>query len=122
MQRFICDICGYNFEMDTDVDILPCPVCKGKCITEHAMQEKEEMAKMIDEDKGDDDFTPEQDSTEEAVDLIITQAMEKNLQELGNNKLYQHIEGLTEAKQRARYRKFFLLVGGHIPVGETIKI
>lgn len=120
--RFICDICGYNFEMDTDVDILPCPVCKGKCITEHAMQEKEEMAKMIDEDKGDDDLTPEQDSTDEVVDLIIIEGMTRNMKELGNDRLYKHIESLPEARQRARYRKYWLLVGGEVPQGEPISI
>lgn len=122
MERFTCDTCGYNFEMDTDVDILPCPVCKGKCITEHAMQEKEEMAKMTDEDTKDDDLTPEQDNTDEVVDLIIIESMTRNMKEIGNDRLYKHIESLPEALQRARYRKYFLLVGGQIPQGEPIII
>jgi len=121
MERFTCDICGYNFEMDTDVNILPCPVCKGKCITEQAMKEKEEIARLTDNDK-DDDFTPEQDVTDEVVDLIIIEGMTRNIKELGNDRLYDSIENIAEAKSRARYRKFFLLVGGYIPLCEPIII
>jgi len=121
MERFICDVCGYNFEIDTDVNILPCPVCKGKCITEQAMKEKEEIARLTDNDK-DDDFTPEQDVTDEVVDLIIIEGMTRNIKELGNDRLYESIENIAEAKSRARYRKFFLLVGGYIPLCEPIII
>jgi hypothetical protein len=79
------------------------------------MKEKEEMADMIDKEKGDDDYSPEQDAKEEAIDYVIIEGMTKNMKELGNDKLYHNIEDLPEAGQRARYRKYFLMVGGKVP-------
>lgn len=123
MERFICDICG--FVLNADEEIIGhniCPICKGKLISEETMKEKEEIARLTDEDTKDDDYTPEQDATDEVVDLIIIEGMTRNIKELGNDRLYQHIENLTEAKQRARYRKYFLMVGGEVPQGEAITI
>jgi len=121
MERFTCDICGYNFEMETDVNILPCPVCKGKCITEEAMKEKEEIARLTDEDTKDDDLTPKQDA-EEAITEFLILSMQKNLQEVGNLRTYQFIEDIPEAGKRAKHRKFFLLAGGYIPLCEPLVI
>jgi len=125
MKKYICDICGFVLELDENLSgtqYTKCSICGGKLISEETMKEKEEMAKMIDEDKGDDDYSPEQDATEEAIDLIIIEGMTRNMKELGNDSLYKHIEDLSEARQRARYRKYFLLVGGQVPQGEPIII
>jgi len=125
MEKYICDICG--FILEADIDIInnghdKCPICKGKLISEEQMKEKEEIARLTDEDIKDDDYTPEQDSMDEVVDLIIIEGMTRNMKELGNDKLYQSIEGIKEARQRARYRKYFLQVGGYIPLCEPLII
>ena len=89
--------------------------------------EREELAKAIEEDTEDDYLTPEQDTTDEDIiystaEHIITEGMTRNMKELGNDRLYNHIEKLHDARQRARFRKYFLLVGGQIPQGEPITI
>ena len=130
MKKYICDICGYIEEKDEQTDLkrvdngvlyFSCSICGGKLISEETMKEKEEMAKMIDEDKGNDDLTPEQDA-EEAVVEFLTLAMQKNLREVGNDRTYQFIEEITKAETRAKHRKFFLLAGGYIPLCEPIII
>ena len=115
MQKYICDVCGYTSDLDTSADIVPCPVCKGRCITEQSMHEREELQKNLEDDDKDDDYSPEQDAKEEAIDYVIIEGMNKNMKELGNDKLYHSIEDLPKAGQRARYRKYFLMVGGQIP-------
>ena len=124
MTKYICDVCGFGFELDESLSgtqYEKCSICGGKLISEEQMKEKEEIARLTDEDTKDDDYTPEQDSTDEVVDLIIIEGMTRNMKELGNDRLYRHIENLTEAKQRARYRKYFLLVGGQIPINITLE-
>ena len=124
MKKYICDICGFVLELDENLSgtqYTKCSICGGKLISEETMKEKEEMAKMIDEDKGNDDLTPEQDA-EEAVVEFLTLAMQKNLREVGNDRTYQFIEEITKAETRAKHRKFFLLAGGYIPLCEPIII
>lgn len=135
MERYVCDVCGYEFEIElekTNNGDMNCPICKGHCLTAEEMQSREDMAKLIDEDKGDDDMTPQEDM-QEAIDEFITMAMEKNLREVGNDRTYRFIEDIGKgcdisnkeevikyATQRARHRKYFLLAGGQIPVNWTI--
>jgi len=124
MEKYICDICGYGIEYNKDISgtqYEKCSICGGKLISEEQMKEKEEIARLTDEDTKDDDYTPEQDSTDEVVDLIIIEGMTRNMKELGNDRLYKHIESLPEARQRARYRKYWLLVGGQIPINITLE-
>jgi RNA polymerase subunit RPABC4/transcription elongation factor Spt4 len=116
MEKYICDKCGTIYIEKFE----HCLICHGQLISEEQMQEKEEIARLTDEEKGDDNMTPREDSIDEVVDLIIVEAMQKNMKELGNAKLYKSIEGITEAKQRVRYRKYFLMVGGYIPITEEI--
>ena len=122
MITFICDTCGYTFDKDTSADRTTCPICKGNSIPETSYKEREELSRQIEQDNKDDDFTPAQDAREEAVDLIIIDAMNINMIELGNNKLFMKIEDLPNAEQRAKFRKYFLMVGGQVPEGEPITI
>ena len=118
MENYICDKCGYGLEIElekTNNGDMKCPICQSHMLTAEEMQSREDIGKLIDEDKGDDDYSLEQDATDEAVDLIIIEGMNRNMKELGNDRLYQHIEGLANAEQRARYRKYFLLIGGEVP-------
>jgi uncharacterized Zn finger protein (UPF0148 family) len=125
MEKYICDKCGYILEADTEIIHAghdKCPICQGKLISAEDMKEREEIAEAIDKDTSDDDFTPAEDAKDEAVDLIIIEGMKKNMKELGNDKLFRSIEALAKAEQRARYRKYWLLVGGQVPQGEPITI
>jgi len=54
-------------------------------------------------------------NTDDFADKIIVDTMEKEIKALGNNKCYEIIERLAEARTRARYRKYFLIAGGEIP-------
>ena len=121
MEKYICDKCGHiAFKLENTKN-KKCIICQGKLISEKDMKEKEEIAKLTDNDK-DDDLTPKQDAMNEEVNLIIIKSMEENMKKMGNNKLYQRIESLSDAGQRARYRQCFLIIGGQIPVGERITI
>lgn len=124
METYICEQCGYTLTIElekTNNGDMTCPICRNSMLSYEEMTGREEIARLIDENK-DDDFTPEQDAQDEAIDLIIIEAMQKNMKELGNDRLYHSIEGLPKAGQRARYRKYFLLVGGQVPEGEAINI
>jgi len=57
-------------------------------------------------------------NTDDFADKIIVDTMEKEIKALGNNKCYEIIERLAEARTRIRYRKYFLLAGGFIPESE----
>jgi rubredoxin len=130
MERYICDVCGFIQERDEQTDLkrvengilsFSCSICQGKLISEEQMKEKEEIARLTDEDTKDDYLTPEQDA-EEAVIEFLTLAMQKNLREVGNDRTYQFIEDITKAETRAKHRKFFILAGGYIPLCEPIII
>jgi len=122
MTKYICDKCGITVEFGYNKqDKGICPICQGKLIIEHDMQEKEEIARLTDEDTKDDDLTPKQDA-EEAVIEFLTFAMQKNLREVGNDRTYHFIEEITKAETRAKHRKFFILAGGYIPLCEPIII
>jgi DNA-directed RNA polymerase subunit RPC12/RpoP len=132
MEKYICDICGHTFEIElekTNNGDMNCPICKGHCLTEEEMQSREDMAKLIDDDKGDDDMTPKQDADEEKelgdkiMEDYIIEYIKSQIKQVGNDKFFYMIErNLFHAKQRARYRKYFLLAGGEVPEGEQIMI
>ena len=124
MERYVCDVCG--FVIQEDIERInnghnKCPICQGKLISEEQMKEKEEIARLTDEDTKDDDLTPKEDA-EEAVIEFLTLAMQKNLREVGNDRTYHFIEEITKAETRAKHRKFFILAGGYIPLCEPIII
>jgi len=124
MEKYICDICGYVIEYNKDISgtqYEKCSICGGKLISEEQMKEKEEIARLTDEDTKDDDLTPKEDA-EEAVIEFLTLAMQKNLREVGNDRTYHFIEEITKAETRAKHRKFFILAGGYIPLCEPIII
>lgn len=119
MEKYVCEKCGY-IEGVPPANRL-CQICGGIMIREKDMKEKEEIARLTDEDTKDDDFTPKQDA-EEAVIEFLTLAMQKNLREVGNDRTYRFIEDISKAETRAKHRKFFLLAGGYIPIGTTINV
>ncbi len=53
-------------------------------------------------------------SLKELAQIIIVNSMQEQIDKLGHLKIWQCIERMSNAKQRARYRKFFLKAGGHI--------
>ena len=59
------------------------------------------------------------DNTDDFADRIIITTMEQEIKALGNQKCYEVIERLAEAKTRVRYRKYFLIAGGFIPESEV---
>lgn len=121
--RYICNTCGYKFdEFEEMKEHMKCPICKGKLISIEEYKQREEIQKNIEEDNEDDNFTPKQDATDEAVDLIIIEGMNKNIKELGNDGTFQAIEEVKDPLQRARYRQYFIKAGGYIPEGEAINI
>ena len=124
MEKYVCDICGFTIEADSEIvnnGNNKCSICGGKLISEIQMKEKEEIARLTDEDTKDDDLTPKQDA-EEAVIEFLTLAMQKNLREVGNDRTYQFIEDIKKAETRAKHRKFFILAGGYISLCEPIII
>jgi len=124
MTKYICDVCGFGFELDESLSgtqYEKCSICGGKLISEEQMKEKEEIARLTDEYTKDDDLTPKEDA-EEAVIEFLTLAMQKNLREVGNDRTYHFIEEITKAETRAKHRKFFILAGGYIPLCEPIII
>ena len=128
MEKYICDKCGFIQEKDEQSDLkrvdggilyFSCDICRGKLISEEQMKEKEEIARLTEEDTKDDDLTPEQDMKEVIMDFL-TFSMEKNIKEVGNLRTYQFIEEEKRANIRLRYRYYFILAGGQIPENNTI--
>lgn len=98
--KLLCSSCHYIKEVSyEDLFDRECPLC-GK------------------EMKYDINTATQEVKTEDFVDDVIVSTMEKELKALGNQKCYEIIEHLAEARTRARYRKYFLLAGGFIPESE----
>jgi uncharacterized Zn finger protein (UPF0148 family) len=125
MTRYTCDKCGTSSVYDETLikGNLQCPICKGKMISETELKEREEMQKAIEEDNSmtEEEITPKQDM-QEAIEDFINFAMEQNIEQHGNDRIYFYIEKQINAKQRARLRQAFLRVGGQVPTGEPITI
>lgn len=114
--NYYCDNCGYsiNFPNDNMVN-KQCPICKrGYFVYEDIYKDLEETRNAIGNNE-EDNLTPKQDMEEEREDFLIS-AMEKNINELGNEEVYKKIEDIKEAKNRTKERKYFILAGGYIPM------
>jgi len=99
--RLVCSNCHYAKEVAyEDLFDRDCPICQGELAYDMATETLKTETK--------DDF----------VDKIIITQMEKEIKALGNQKCYEVIERLAEARTRVRYRKYFLLAGGFIPESE----
>jgi len=122
MVKYICQQCGFEVGVEVfDVEQV-CPICKGTIISEEVLKENREIENLIGDNKDDNIFTDE-DTFDDTINFMIIQAMQKNIKELGNDKTWQMIENnIIKAEQRARYRKYFIKVGGKVPEGERINI
>jgi uncharacterized Zn finger protein (UPF0148 family) len=116
----ICQDCG-TAVLGVSKDILICPICKSKLITEEEAKYRAEMTEMIEQDE-DDTLSPKQDAIEDLLDERIAVSMKQHIEKLGNDFLYSEIEKLTDPYKRYAYRAYFVISGGIIPKGQTITI
>ena len=101
--RLVCSNCHYAKEVAyEDLFDRDCPICQGELAYDMATETLKTESK--------DDF----------VDKIIITQMEKEIKALGNQKCYEVIERLAEARTRVRYLHYFLLAGGEVPKSDLI--
>lgn len=91
IKTYKCINCGY--EKQSEEEDLSCPICSG------LMQEKIDIQGLI--------------------DLYFEQSIKRDINFLGNDRVYQIIESFSSPETRIRYRKIFLKYGGTIPKTEV---
>ena len=131
MEKFICDNCGYKFDKDTSAEKLICPICKGNCITEKAHKEREEIMKLIAEDKEQEareaeEFKKEEQERKGELNNIVAENIINDfkitINKIGNDRTWETIECLYPLETRLAYRKYFFCAGGLVPEGEPLNI
>jgi hypothetical protein len=119
--KFICDKCGYEIENEHNCEVKnciekSCPICQGKLFTEQELKDREEMARLIDEDKEDENI-----AESEALEDLKTYMID-DICQFGYEKVWHDIEKVFVPEERCLYRKVFFELGGVVPVGEAINI
>lgn len=96
-----CENCGYTIEInDSDLmDYIDCICCGGRLV-------------FLEE-------VPEIQTDVSAIDRMIVEQLQREMDMLGVRRVYEIIEQMTNPITRGRYRKYFLLAGGYVPESEV---
>lgn len=93
LKKYKCINCGYK-KTSEEIDF-SCPICSG-LMEEHI-------------------------SLQEALDEYFEASIQRSIDMLGNNRVYEIIEGFSSPYTRLAYRKIFLKYGGKIPKSKLNK-
>lgn len=95
-----CKQCNYSREHMGEYEDYECPLC-GNIMN----KDKEEFFDSFKEP----DIENETIGMDEVIKIHIISSFKRDIQEIGKERTWQIIEGLSNARTRIRYRKFYFL-------------